>query len=198
MNIKKKFLKALSIIISILLVMSLCACSEKAENTSVVSTTTPETTTVEETTAAVETTTEIKGNTDTDAVTKEAVTTKKAETESKQTTKSSTTKKASSSGSSSSSGNSSSGSSSSSSNSGSSSTISSGTHTHSIGVGTIGRWFNSRADLEKYVTSVIQDWRNKINNGEITMDEYNKNAPNGYEAYSCSGCGMWTGNFKYR
>ena len=91
-----------------------------------------------------------------------------------------------------------SGSSSSSSSSGSSGSTSTGTHKHSISVGTIGKWFNSRAELENYVTSVIQQWRNKINNGEITMEEYNKNAPNGYEAYSCSGCGKWTGNFKYR
>ena len=89
-------------------------------------------------------------------------------------------------------------SSSSSSSNGSSGSTSTGTHKHSISVGTIGKWFNSRAELENYVTSVIQQWRNKINNGEITMEEYNKNAPNGYEAYSCSGCGKWTGNFKYR
>lgn len=75
---------------------------------------------------------------------------------------------------------------------------SSGTHHHTMPTGNMGRWFNSRKEVENYVTSVIQQWRNKINNGEITMEEYNKNAPNGYEAYSCSGCGKWTGNFKYR
>lgn len=74
---------------------------------------------------------------------------------------------------------------------------STGQHSHSPSIGTIGKWFNSRAELENYVTSVIQQWRNKINNGEITMEEYNKNAPNGYEAWSCSTCGKWTGNFKY-
>lgn len=195
MNIKKKFLKALSIIISILLVMSLCACSEKAENTSVVSTTTPETTTVEETTAAVETTTEIKGNTDTDAVTKEAVTTKKAETESKQTTKSSTTKKASSSGSSSSSNSSSSSSSSSNESSGSTST---GTHKHTMPTGNIGKWFNSRSELDEYEVSIENEWLNKYSAGTITWDEYIKNVPSGYEAWSCATCGKWTGNFKYR
>lgn len=85
-----------------------------------------------------------------------------------------------------------------SSSSGSSTSTSTGTHKHSISVGTIGKWFNSRTELENYVTNIIQQWRDKINNGEITMEEYNKNAPNGYEAWSCATCGKWTGNFKYR
>jgi|GEM_PF-6891956 len=85
--------------------------------------------------------------------------------------------------------------SSSSSNSGSSSSSS---HQHSRSVGDIGLWFNSKTELENYVTSKIQEWRTKRANGEITLEEYNRYAPTGYEAFTCSGCGKWTGNFKYR
>ena len=62
-------------------------------------------------------------------------------------------------------------------------------NSHSMDIGDIGQWFNSRTELENYVTNIIQQWRDKINNGEITMEEYNKNAPTGYEAWSCAYCG---------
>ena len=69
---------------------------------------------------------------------------------------------------------------------------------HSMGVGDIGRWFNSKAELQSYVSGVIAEWREKRANGEITLEEYNKNAPTGYSGWSCANCGKWTGNFKYR
>lgn len=69
---------------------------------------------------------------------------------------------------------------------------------HSMGVGNIGRWFNSRDELQSYVSGIIAQWRAKIANGEITLEEYNKNAPTGYSGWSCAYCGKWTGNFKYR
>lgn len=68
---------------------------------------------------------------------------------------------------------------------------------HSMSVGNIGKWFNSRNEVEKYVNSVIEEWTNKRLNGEITLEEYNKYAPYGYECWSCAYCGKWTGNFKY-
>ena len=34
-------------------------------------------------------------------------------------------------------------------------------------------------------------------NEEITYDEYYKNVPSGYECWSCSYCGKWTGNLKH-
>lgn len=64
--------------------------------------------------------------------------------------------------------------------------------------GNMGRWFNSRKEVENYVTSVIQQWGEKYDNGLITWEEYIKNVPSGYEAWSCATCGKWTGNFKYR
>lgn len=68
---------------------------------------------------------------------------------------------------------------------------------HSIGVGNIGRWFNSRSEVQAYVSSVMESWNNKHKNGEITWEEYIKKCPSGYEAWSCSSCGKWTGNFTY-
>lgn len=60
-------------------------------------------------------------------------------------------------------------SSSSSSNGGSSSSNSSAPTTngcangnHSMGVGDIGRWFNSKAELQSYVNGVISEWRTKL------------------------------------
>ena len=99
--------------------------------------------------------------------------------------------------------NSSSGSSSSSSssgNSGSSSgsgSSSSGSHTHSPSVGNIGKWFSSRSELVSYYNSVAEEWNDKWLSGEISNEEYYANCPSGYECWSCSYCGKWTGNFKY-
>lgn len=79
----------------------------------------------------------------------------------------------------------------------SSSDSSSSTHQHSMPIGNMGMWFNSRSEVEKYVTSVRNEWGEKYDNGLITWDEYMQNVPSGYEAWSCSYCGKWTGNFKY-
>lgn len=91
-----------------------------------------------------------------------------------------------------------SGSSSSSSSSGSSGSTSIGTHKHTMPTGNMGRWFNSRSELAEYEVSIENEWGKKYDNGLITWEEYMKNVPSGYEAWSCSTCGKWTGNFKYR
>ncbi len=75
---------------------------------------------------------------------------------------------------------------------------SSGTHHHTMPTGNMGRWFNSRSELAEYETSVRNEWLNKYSAGTITWEEYMKNVPSGYEAWSCATCGKWTGNFKYR
>lgn len=97
-----------------------------------------------------------------------------------------------------------SGNSSSSSNGGSSSSSSSVPSTsgcasgnHSIGVGNIGRWFNSRSEVDAYFSSTCTQMWNKYQSGAITRDEYIKNCPQGYKAWSCSNCGKWTGSFTY-
>ena len=67
---------------------------------------------------------------------------------------------------------------------------------HSIKCGNMGRWFNSRSELVAYYNSDVSKWNKKIDNEEITYDEYYKNVPSGYECWSCSYCGKWTGNLK--
>ena len=68
---------------------------------------------------------------------------------------------------------------------------------HSIKCGNMGRWFNSRSELVSYYNSEVSKWNKKIDNEEITYDEYYKNVPSGYECWSCSYCGKWTGNLKH-
>lgn len=68
---------------------------------------------------------------------------------------------------------------------------------HSMPTGNIGKWFNSRNEVENYVISVSNMWEKKYSDGIITWEEKCANCPQGYEAWSCSRCGKWTGNFKY-
>lgn len=75
---------------------------------------------------------------------------------------------------------------------------STGTHQHSISVGNMGRWFDNRDKLISYYQGVVDEWNDKVNSGEISNEEYFSNVPMGYECWSCSYCGKWTGNFKYR
>lgn len=75
---------------------------------------------------------------------------------------------------------------------------STGTHQHSISVGNMGRWFDNRDRLISYYQGVVDEWNDKVNSGEISNEEYFSNVPMGYECWSCSYCGKWTGNFKYR
>ena len=74
---------------------------------------------------------------------------------------------------------------------------SSGAHQHTMPTGNMGRWFSSRSELVSYYNSVAEEWNNKVDSGEISYDEYFANVPMGYECWSCSSCGKWTGNFKY-
>lgn len=69
---------------------------------------------------------------------------------------------------------------------------------HSIKCGNIGMWFGSRREVDTYFSSVCNKWGTKYKNEEITWEEYTKNCPQGYECWSCSYCGKWTGNFNYR
>lgn len=68
---------------------------------------------------------------------------------------------------------------------------------HSIACGNMGRWFSSRSDVEKYWEQVDAKYFSQYEKGEITWDEYVSKSPVGYEAWSCSYCGKWTGNFTY-
>ena len=68
---------------------------------------------------------------------------------------------------------------------------------HSIKCGNIGRWFNSRSDIETYWKNQCNALAEKWDKGEISDSEYYSKSPYGYECWSCSYCGKWTGNFKY-
>ena len=69
---------------------------------------------------------------------------------------------------------------------------------HSLHCGNMGRWFNSRSELFDYYMSVSDIWTSKFDRGEIDYETMVENCPGGYECWSCSYCGKWTGNFKYR
>lgn len=174
MRFMRKIISFLSIGI---IVLCLCSCTKAVEDitydTTISVTETTMATTVSSTEPITEKTTRQKITT-TAKQTTTAVTTKKVtETQKPATTQSTTEKKETTVENSCASGN------------------------HSMGVGNIGRWFNSRSEVQAYVGSVMDNWSNKFHNGEITREEYYKNCPQGYKAWSCSSCGKWTGNFTY-
>lgn len=68
---------------------------------------------------------------------------------------------------------------------------------HSISCGNMKKWFNSRDEVEKYWEDVDNSHYKQWQEGKITVEEYYKISPYGYESWSCSYCGKWTGNFKY-
>lgn len=68
---------------------------------------------------------------------------------------------------------------------------------HSIKCGNMGRWFSSRNELVSYYEKQVKYWNDKVDNGEITDEEYYANVPSGYKCWSCSYCGKWTGDFKH-
>lgn len=68
---------------------------------------------------------------------------------------------------------------------------------HSMSCGNMGRWFNSKNEVDNYWVQIDNDYAKQYLNGTITFEEYNKKSPYGYECWSCSYCGKWTGNFKY-
>ena len=68
---------------------------------------------------------------------------------------------------------------------------------HSMSCGNMGRWFNSKDEVDAYWDKVDISYFEQYQNGIITFEEYHKKSPYGYESWSCSYCGKWTGNFKY-
>lgn len=68
---------------------------------------------------------------------------------------------------------------------------------HSMPTGNIGKWFNSRNEVKNYVETIMDSWETKYATGQITWEEKCANCPQGWECWSCSRCGKWTGNFKY-
>ena len=68
---------------------------------------------------------------------------------------------------------------------------------HSMSCGNMGRWFNNKDEVREYWDEVDIGYFQQYQNGTITFEEYHKKSPYGYECWSCSYCGKWTGNFKY-
>ena len=68
---------------------------------------------------------------------------------------------------------------------------------HSTSCGNIGKWFNTKDEIEEYRNNISNKYCQQYENGEITWEEYMKKSPYGYECWSCGYCGKWTGNFKY-
>ena len=69
-------------------------------------------------------------------------------------------------------------------------------HIHMMPKGNMGKWFKSKKALKKHVDKVMKKYARQLDEGEITWNEYVRDCPYGYEAWSCY-CGKWTGNFKY-
>ena len=68
---------------------------------------------------------------------------------------------------------------------------------HSMSCGNMGKWFNSRDEVDNYWVQVDNNYAKQYLDGTITFKEYGEKSPYGYESWSCSYCGKWTGNFKY-
>ena len=69
---------------------------------------------------------------------------------------------------------------------------------HKVSAGNSGKWFNSYDEAVAFYDSLINGYSNQIHNGEITIEEYNRKCPYGYEIWSCHYCNKWTLNYYYR
>lgn len=70
-----------------------------------------------------------------------------------------------------------------------------GKNGHWVSCGDMGKWYNTRDDLTADYSRVANIWNTKYRNGEMDWDTYVANCPQGYECWSCPGCGKWTGNY---
>lgn len=68
------------------------------------------------------------------------------------------------------------------------------THKHAFVVNA--GWFNSNDAAEKKVDEVFSEFDSKLDNGDLSWDEYAAQGPIGYEIFRCS-CGKYGLNFSY-
>ena len=69
---------------------------------------------------------------------------------------------------------------------------------HKKSAGNTGKWFNTKAEAEAYYDKISKEWSTKWEKFEIDDETYSKNAPSGFEDWSCPICHKWTINFYYR
>lgn len=64
--------------------------------------------------------------------------------------------------------------------------------------GNVGKWYSSKQAFMNEYNSRVDYWNDKLDNNEISYEEYIKQVPRGYEIWQCASCGKWTGNYKYK
>lgn len=69
---------------------------------------------------------------------------------------------------------------------------------HNMPCGNVGKWYSSKQAFMNEYNSKVDYWNNKLDNDEISYEEYIKQVPRGYEIWQCAECGKWTGNYKYK
>ena len=70
-------------------------------------------------------------------------------------------------------------------------------HAHTMPCGNVGKWYSSKDAFMSDYYAEADYWNNKLDNDEISYEEYISKVPRGYEVWQCS-CGKWTGNYKYK
>lgn len=170
----KNVIKILPVVLIISILI--CGCTSKSEKVVVQSSTSVSVNTTESeiSTEANTTTTQVTTEKASETTTKTPTTQKRITTTKAQTTKPSTTREQT-----------------------TTTTKDCANGNHSMPVGNMEQWFDNLKDLQTFVSDTMESWNTKYENGTITWEEYIANCPQGYESWSCSYCGKWTGNFKY-
>lgn len=70
-------------------------------------------------------------------------------------------------------------------------------HAHTMPCGNVGKWYSSKDAFMSDYYAEADYWNNKLDNDEISYEEYISKVPRGYEVWQCN-CGKWTGNYKYK
>lgn len=70
-------------------------------------------------------------------------------------------------------------------------------HAHTMPSGNVGKWYSSKDAFMSDYYAEADYWNNKLDNDEISYEEYISKVPRGYEVWQCN-CGKWTGNYKYK
>ena len=70
-------------------------------------------------------------------------------------------------------------------------------HTHTMPCVNVGKWYSSKDAFMSDYYAEADYWNNKLDNDEISYEEYISKVPRGHEVWQCS-CGKWTGNYKYK